>query len=461
MRNALQRMARPLLHRDQPYLWLIPGLRVKRWFLLMIFGVVLIGLGLGYVLVEIYRETPLPAIFYYLTLQFLSRPLRAVLVGGIGGVAFLYGWYRLNTTLVQTARGNDTQPLVRKLVQQHIISQGPRIVAIGGGHGLAALLRGLKRYTANITAVVTVADDGGSSGRLRRELGMLPPGDFRMCIAALADDESLVTQLMQYRFGAGSGLSGHSFGNLFIAAMADLTGSFERAILESSRVVASQGRIVPSTLSDVVLCAEYRAELAPATTANGHAPASARGESSIGKAGRPIERVWLEPDQPPAYPEAIKAILEADLVVIGPGSLFTSIMPNLLVPGIVEALKQTSAPCVYICNVATEHGETDHFTMTDHVRALERHIGSGVIDVVLAHRPSRPVSLPEGVAPVVPEAQVPGSVVRVVQADIADPEEPWRHHSERLALEIMRLAEMLSPRADAEANGDTQSCTYC
>ncbi len=442
MKSSVTRIVRPLLHRERPYLWLIPGLQVKRWFLLMLFGIVLIGLGVGFVLVEIYREAPLPEIFYYLTLQFLSRPMRAMLVGSMGAVAFLYGWYRLNRTLMQTARGNDTQPLVRKLVQQRIISQGPRIVAIGGGHGLATLLRGLKHYTANITAVVTVADDGGSSGRLRRELGVLPPGDFRMCIAALADDESLVTQLMQYRFSTGSGLSGHSFGNLFIAAMADLTGSFERAILESSRVVASQGRIVPSTLSNVVLCAEYQADAELTAIANSRPPSQARGESSIGKVGHPIERVWLEPDQPPAYPEAIKAILEADVVVIGPGSLFTSLMPNLLVPGITEALKQTTALRIYVCNVATERGETDHFTMSDHVRAIERHVGANVIDIVLAHRPSfSPPSLPEGVTLVTPEDRVIGSSVRVVHMDIASADEPWRHDHERLALAIMQLAE--------------------
>jgi conserved hypothetical protein, cofD-related len=227
-------------------LWFIPGLRVKRWFLLMLIGVTMLGLGIGFVLVEIYREAPLPAIFYYLTLQFIPRWGRALLLGTLGLGAFLLGLYRLNRTLVESVRGHDTQPIVKKLVQQHITSHGPRVVAIGGGHGLAALLRGLKAHTSNITAIVTVADDGGSSGRLRREFGVLPPGDFRMCISALADDESLVSQLMQYRFASGNGLSGHSFGNLFIIAMAELTGSFERAILESSRVVASQGGSCPA-----------------------------------------------------------------------------------------------------------------------------------------------------------------------------------------------------------------------
>ncbi|NJM41859.1 MAG: YvcK family protein [Anaerolineae bacterium] len=270
---------------DQPNLrWLIPGLSLKRWLLLMIAGMALIALGVGYVMVEFYREAAVPPIFYYLTLQFLPRWLRAVLVGGLGIGCMLMGFVQFNKSLLTGVREDD-QPLVEKLWQQRITSQGPRIVAIGGGHGLAALLRGLKKKTTNITAIVTVADDGGSSGRLRRDFGMLPPGDFRMCISALADDESLVTQLFQYRFGKSNsgdnGLSGHSFGNLFILAMAELTGSFEKALLESSKVVASAGRIVPSTLQDVALCAEFK--IPPGAEAS--TPTQARGEIAVAHRG--------------------------------------------------------------------------------------------------------------------------------------------------------------------------------
>jgi uncharacterized cofD-like protein len=445
-----------LFHNRATLQWLIPGLHVKRWFLLLIAGVVLIGIGIGLLLTEIYREIALPSIFYYLTAQFLPRAIRGLLALGVGLSAFLLGFYKLNHSLIGVMRGNDTRPIVDKLVQQRITINGPRVVAIGGGHGLAALLRGLKRHTANITAIVTVADDGGSSGRLRREMGMLPPGDFRMCISALADDESLVTQLMQYRFGGNSGLAGHSFGNLFIAAMAELTGSFEKAILESSKVLASTGRILPSTLMDVTLVAEYRAPTFASTlSAQPHVEFAAvgesapmrvdatgpvRGESSIGKKGLPIERVWLEPYDPPAYPEAVKAILEADLVVLGPGSLFTSVMPNLIVPGIVQALQQTNAPCAYVCNVATERGETDRYTMADHVRALERHIGRGVIDFVLANNRIDPgFRPPGGVDMVMADNNVPGSSTKVVQVDLAANEEPWRHDSRKLADAVMKL----------------------
>ncbi len=426
--------------------WFIPGLHVKRWFLLMIFGVTLIGIGIGLFITEIYRETSLPSLFYYLTLQFLPRVARGALAASVGIGAFLFGLYRFNLSLIESVRGNSTGRMVDKLVQQRIASQGPRIVAIGGGHGLAALLSGIKRHTTNITAIVTVADDGGSSGRLRREMGMLPPGDFRMCISALADDESLVTQLMQYRFGGNSDLRGHSFGNLFIAAMAELTGSFEKAILESSKVVASAGRIVPSTLTDVTLVAEYRTPTPQLDAIPAGAPGlvdsggPVRGESSIGKKGLPIERVWLEPYDPPAYPEAVKAILEADLVVLGPGSLFTSVIPNLVVPGIVQALRQTHAPCVYVCNVATERGETDRYTMADHVRALERHIGRDVLDKVIVNSHIDPgFNPPSGVDIVMAESGVPGSRVEVVQVDLAANDEPWRHDSRKLADAVLGL----------------------
>jgi uncharacterized cofD-like protein len=422
--------------------WFIPGLRVKRWLLLMVIGMALIGLGIGYVQVQIYRQTDVPEIFYYLTLQFLDRWVRAVLVGGAGLTAFGIGFYFFNRSIVQSLRGNDRQPILDKLWEQRIASSGPKIVAIGGGHGLSALLRGLKAYTTNLTAIVTVADDGGSSGRLRRELGVLPPGDFRMCLAALADDESLVTQLFQYRFGSGNGLSGHSFGNLFIAAMAELTGSFERAVVESGKVMAIKGRTMPSTLQDVTLCAELR-ELAPSDEAqaeNSRQPV--RGESSIGKTGYPIERVWLEPNDPQAYPEAVRAILEADLVVMGPGSLFTSVMPNLLVPGIAQAIRQTRATRVYVCNVATERGETDKFALNDHVVALERHVGKGIVDVVIANSRVDPqFTPPTGVDMVLPEPTLRNSTAQVVRADVADSEHPWRHDPQKLAGAVLRMLE--------------------
>jgi uncharacterized cofD-like protein len=315
----------------------------------------------------------------------------------------------------------------------HEASRAPKVVAIGGGTGLSALLRGLKAHTPDITAIVTVADDGGSSGRLRRELGVLPPGDLRNCIAALADDEALITQLFQYRFGRGSGLDGHCFGNLFITALAEVTGSFERAILETARVLAVQGRILPSTLQNVTLVADVR----NGDEANEAKPGLTRvlGESSISRAGRPIERLSLRPEGVRAYPEAVRAILEADLIVAGPGSLFTSVLPNLLVQEIAQAVTAASAIKLYVCNVATQAGETDGFDVGAHVEALHRHVGWGMFRYVLANHSPGSAEQPN----LVPVAlRYPAeSRYQVITGDMADPAAPWRHQSSKLAERIM------------------------
>ncbi len=270
-------------------------------------------------------------------------------------------------------------------------SAPPRIVTIGGGHGMSALLNGLMVLTPALTAFVPVADVGGTRGRVRRELGLLPPGDFRMCLTALAREEGLVTQLMQYRFASGDGLRGHNFGNIFIAALAEFTGSFERALAETSKVLNIVGRILPSTLVDVTLCGERRSGLL------------VRGESALAQQGDPLERVWLEPSDPPAMPDTVNAILSADMVVLGPGSLYTSVMPNLLVPGIAQAIRHTRARRVYVCNVAAEQGETDGYSIGDHLAAIERHIGRDTVDMVLANcTPIDSASLPPSREVIVP-----------------------------------------------------------
>lgn len=303
-----------------------------------------------------------------------------------------------------------------------------RVVAIGGGTGLSVLLRGLKGSDLDITAVVTVGDDGGSSGRLRQELGLLPPGDFRSCIASLADDEGLMTQLLQFRFGDGL-LSGHSLGNLLLAAMASVTGSFERAVLEMSRVLNIRGTIMPSTLESVAVCAEVRA---------GGDEARARlvrGESKVGSAGPGIRRVFLEPESPPAYPGAVSALLRADLIVLGPGSLYTSVLPNLLVPGIRAAVRASSGTKVYVCNVAPQAGETDRYSVEQHAQAIEDNAGPGLIQYVLANA-SRPAG--DGSRYVHPEGQRRSSY-SVVMADVLDPERPWRHDSAKLGRVLMQF----------------------
>lgn len=411
--------------------WLLPGMYVKRWLLLLSGGITILSLGVGYILVEIYRTWTFPPIFYYLTLQFIPRPGRALLFGVLGITAVVVAIVQLNRSLLSAFRSPGDSHLADIIYRHRHRSRGPKVVAMGGGIGLSTLLRGLKEYTDNITAIVTVADDGGSSGRLRRELGVLPPGDFRNCIAALADAESLTTQLFQYRFGEGKGLNGHSFGNLFIAAMAAVTGNFERAILESGRVLAIRGQIFPSTLEDVTLCADLGEEEAEGVM-------RVEGESQIPKAGKPIERVYLVPGEAPAYPGAVKAILDADLIVVGPGSLYTSVLPNLLVPGIVQALRASRALKVYVCNVATQKGETDHFTAGDHIKALEQHVGR-IFDHVLLND-NLGVSLPshltiESVSP----TMHPDQELQVVAADVVDRENPWRHDSRRLAQALLEL----------------------
>ncbi len=307
-----------------------------------------------------------------------------------------------------------------------------KIVALGGGHGLSTLLRGLKEHPLDLTAIVTVADDGGSSGKLRRGLGVLPPGDFRNCLLALAGSESLMTRLFQYRFGEGTGLDGHNFGNLFLTAMAGVAGSFERALVESSRVLAIRGRVLPSTLRNVVLGAQVR---------DPHSGELKRvlGESRIPKAGGHVERVFLEPAHVPAYPDAVRALLNADLILAGPGSLYTSVLPNLLVSGIAEAARASRALKVYVCNVATQVGETDGYTVADHVEALEHHLGAGFFSVVLANDNLTPAcDLPPGVEMVLPTAP-PQAAYRLVTADLVDDACPWRHNVERLARAILAL----------------------
>jgi len=318
---------------------------------------------------------------------------------------------------------------------------GPHLVAIGGGTGMPSLLRGLTTYTNNITAIVTVADDGGSSGRLRRELGLLPPGDFRGNIAALSRDEALMTQLLQYRFGAsvvepdgrGSELRGHAFGNLLLAALTGITGSFDEALLAAQRVLAMRGRVVPSSLANVDLVADVLVGESPETAILQRIT----GESTITNAGGRIQRVALEPTDVRAYPPALKAIFKAELILIGPGSLYTSILPNLLVPDLAQALLHARGPKVYICNLATQPGETDNYDVADHVAAIFLHLPTNFLDVVLANDNVDVVPDALGKTLFVPIGSPQG--VRLVTSDLVDEKRPWRHDSAKLAQAVMDL----------------------
>jgi uncharacterized cofD-like protein len=419
-------------------IWLTPGIGVKRWLFLLVGGAMVFGIGIAQVVLALARANPGASWPRILVLGGVPAFLRAALAGGIGVSLILFSLIRINKTILGSLdlRSKDVADAIFERRQR---GRGPKVVAVGGGTGMPTLLRGLKQYTANLTAVVTVADDGGSSGRLRRELGVLPPGDFRNNIAALARDEGLMTQLFQYRFGEG-GLEGHSFGNLFITALSGVTGSFERALVESSRVLAIRGQVLPSTLADVTLGADMR-EMA------GNGTRRVTGESTIPKTIGTVDRVFLQPDDVPAYPDTVRAILDADLIVLGPGSLFTSILPNLLVRGIAEAIRRSPAVKVYVCNVATQRGETEGFSVADHVRAIERQIGPGLFDNILVNGEFPPLE-PDANFTYVrldnedalsAENALSKESVRIHQAPLVDNRRPWRHDSDKLAKAITAL----------------------
>ena len=333
--------------------WLYPGIGIKRWIALSTFGVVLLILGTANLRSE-----------EFWLIQFLDA---LVVISGI--IILILGIKRLMRSFIAaffpSSRGHE---LIDILYQKKQLSRGPRIVTVGGGTGLSVLLSGLKNYTSNISAVVTVADNGGSSGRLRQQFDVLPPGDIRNCLVALADAPILMRDLFQFRFDENSEFSGHSFGNLFLMVMSRLTGDFEKAIKETSKVLALRGQVIPSTLEDVTLLAHY------------YDGSTVIGENQIPKVRKPINRVSLTPEQPAATPDALKAIKEAQIIVLGPGSLYTSIIPNLLIKEITQAIAESEAIKVYVCNVMTQPGETDGYSVCDHVKALVSHSHAHILD---------------------------------------------------------------------------------
>lgn len=420
--------------------WLAPGLGIKRWFFFVLGGITFLGLGLSVLLLDFYRtqstNETLLTILAYASLRFLPRALRVLIFGGIGVGLLAFGLYRLNRSLLRPfIRPGHT--VVDELANYRRRERGPRIVAIGGGHGLAALLRGLKTYTRNLTAIVTVADDGGSSGRLRETYGILPPGDIRNCLAALSNDEQMLTQLFRYRFSGAGELDGHSFGNLFITALAEITGSFEEAVAESGRVLSVSGRVLPSTLHDVKLVADMQLP-------NVQNQVRVQGESRIPQMAGRVRRVWLEPNDAPAFPPTLNAVLNADMVVVGPGSLYTSLLPNLLVEDLLGAIKASRALKVYICNIATQSGETDLYSCYDHTRALEEHVGDNLFDIILCNDNYEGQLNPGTEWVRVDEKTQSDSRVRC--SDLSDASRPWRHDSSKLARTLIEiLAEYTGP----------------
>jgi uncharacterized cofD-like protein len=420
--------------------WFTPGLHVKRWLGLLILGMVIISLGIGYALRNFYSSGfRFPGVTYYLTLQFIPYFVRAALFGTLGLSIILFALYKLTQSVLGPFLPGRDRALSEIIYNYRFLQKGPRVVALGGGTGLSTLLRGMKKYTGNLTAIVTVADDGGSSGRLRQEYRILPPGDFRQCITALADVEPLMTTLFQHRFKEGS-LNGHSFGNLFIMAMAEITGDFEHAIRESGRVLAVRGQIVPSTLRDVTLIAE----MVDGQTRIGESSiphANGEGDGTVAVATA-IKRVFLEPE-PTINPEAEEAILNAEIITVGPGSLYTSILPNLVVDGMAEALKASPAIKVFICNVATQPGETDAFRVSDHLKAIEAHLGTNIFDFVVVNSnnnfPLPASAQTAGIRRVVYDPPtVSQRSIHAVLVDVVNPRISTHHDPDKLARAIMK-----------------------
>ncbi len=412
--------------------WFVPGIGVKRWFLVLLAGITLLGTGLAFYLLDVYRTAPdtwwLP-ILSLISLRFLTRPWRIAIFAAIGFGLTGLGIWRLNRALMLPFLRPGLR-LVDQVTDFRRREHGPRIVVIGGGHGIATVLRGLKGFTNNLTAVVSVADDGGSSGELRRSLGILPPGDIRNCLAALSDDEALLTQLFQYRFGEDTGLGGHSFGNLFISALTDITGSFEKAIAESGRALSVHGQVLPATLHNVRLVADVQLP---------HAQTEVRveGESKIPQAAGRVRRVWLEPDNPSAFPPVIQAVLAADMIIIGPGSLYTSLLPNLLVNDLLEAIRSSRALKLFISNVTTERGETDLYTCGDHIRALEDLVGSQLVDVIVCNS-WYDKKLENGIQWVRMDEKLEKDS-RLYVSDLADHRQPEHHDAIKLASTLMDI----------------------
>ncbi len=422
--------------------WLLPGLVVKRWMLTSGLGLLLalLGAAIWADLKPIYWTIETVVWLLGAITTVLPRSITGPLVLLIGAGLLLWGQSRSFGSIQEALAPDKDTVLVDALRAKSKLNRGPNIVAIGGGTGLSTLLSGLKRHSSRITAIVTVADDGGSSGILRRELGVQPPGDIRNCLAALSTEEPLLTRLFQYRFSAGSGLEGHSFGNLFLSALTAITGNLETAITASSRVLAVQGQVVPATNADVRLWAELE---------NGQ---RIEGESAIGKAPSPIVRMGCLPEQPPALPSALEAIANAELILLGPGSLYTSLLPNLLVPELVAAIERSNAPKLYICNLMTQPGETDGLDVEGHLRAIEAQlaslgIGKRLFSSVLAQDDMAPSPLIEyyrarGAEPVIcDQRSLRLQGYEVMQAPLQGrrPTATLRHDPRSLSLAIMRF----------------------
>ena len=426
--------------------WLYPGMKFKRWLLLFSAGVMLVSLGLALIFNYKYLDYIEEAIFRAVYLwkgsyNYTFSTLIGITVVVLGAALMLVATKFVIRSVITVLLPDNSERLVDIIYEKRRLGKGPTVTVVGGGHGLSVLLRGIKSATSNVTAVVTVADDGGSSGRLREGLGIIPPGDLRNCLVALADTEPLMEKLFQYRFRGKSELAGHSFGNLFIAAMNEVTGDVEKALQESSKVLAVKGQVLPASKEHVRL----DAIMEDGTVVEG--------ESHIPEVQKRIHRVRLFPENPQPVQSALAALTAADAIILGPGSLYTSIMPNLLVSGVAEALRKSKAVKIYICNVMTQPGETDGYTASMHAKAIIDHGGKGVIDYMLVN--SHPISsemqayyAEKGAYPVeVDEEAINALGIGFVKADIINESDVIRHDPDKLCRSVMKMVYRLQPSA--------------
>ncbi len=415
--------------------WLYPGMKMKRWLLLFAIGVLMFSFGGALATNYEYLGLAEEEIFMFVyrvagSYNYMATTIVGFLIMTIGACLMLYSTRSIIRSIIAVLIPDRSEKIVDLIFRERKLGRGPAVTVIGGGHGLSVLLRGIKTSTNNVSAVVTVADDGGSSGRLREELGIIPPGDLRNCLVALADTEPLMEKLFQYRFEGNTALAGHSFGNLFIAAMNEVTGDMETALKASSKVLAVKGRVIPASKEHVRL----DAVMTDGTVVEG--------ESQIPEAHKKIRRVQLFPKEVPAVPAALEAIESADAIILGPGSLYTSIMPNLLVEGVARTLKNSKAIKIYICNVMTQPGETDNYTASQHAKAILDHTGQGAIDYVLVNSTPIPEEMWRGTSstPVeVDEDKINAMGMGLIKADLLSATEVGRHDPAKLCAAVMKI----------------------
>ncbi|MBF0387743.1 MAG: YvcK family protein [Candidatus Omnitrophica bacterium] len=400
--------------------WLYPGIQIKRWILTSLFGMGVFWLGSNFT-----------------TSSYHFVNVFGWIIVLCGFLLTLLGMLKLLVSLITLFLPQREQDLVNILYQKRYLERGPKIVAIGGGHGLSNLLLALKEYTSNITAIVTVADSGGSSGRLREQFNIVAPGDIRNCLVALADAPALMGQLFQYRFPEKSELKGHNFGNLFLTALYEVAErDFQEAVELTSKVLAIRGRVIPSTVESVHLVARYT---------DGQVT---EGEASIPRPGVGIERLYLNPQEVAPTQEALDAIADADVIIVGPGSLYTSILPNLVIKGMADAIASTQAFRIYVCNVMTQMGETENFSAADHLKVILKHTRKDLVNAILVN--TREIDAPDALArykrensfPIRADIDVIDEMgIKVFAEDIVGIQDYVRHDSHKLTQALIKAIE--------------------